>query len=58
MIVKLGIKSVPGNISSIKLAMPPKAPFHPPKLTKKMMAERGAQTISANSPKKGTAYVA
>ncbi len=42
MMVKLGIKSVPGNNSSMKLPMPPKAPFHPPKLAKKMMAEMGA----------------
>ena len=55
MMVKLGMKSVPGNISSIKLPKPPKAPFHPPKLIKKMTAEMGAQKISENSPRKGIA---
>jgi len=55
MIVKLGIKSVPGNISSMKFPIPPKAPFHPPKLKKKIMAERGAQKISEISPRAGTA---
>jgi len=54
-IVKLGIKSVPGIISSTKLPMPPNAPFHPPKLKKKMIAERGAQKISEISPRAGMA---
>jgi len=55
MMVKLGIKSVPGSISSTKLPIPPSAPFHPPKLKKKMIAERGAQKMSEISPKAGTA---
>jgi len=55
MMVKLGIKSVPGSISSIKLAIPPNAPFHPPNVIKKVIAEIGAQMISANSPRKGMA---
>ena len=55
MIVKLGMKSVPGKISSMKFPIPPSAPFHPPNVIKKMIAEMGAQTISANSPKNGMA---
>ena len=58
MMVKLGMKSVPGKISSIKFPIPPKAPFHPPNVIKKIIAETGAQMISANSPKTGIAYVA
>ena len=53
MIVKLGIKSVPGNISSIKLKIPPTPPVHPPNMRKKHRAEIGAQMISANSPRMG-----
>ena len=55
MMVKLGIKSVPGINSSMKLPIPPIAPFHPPKLAKKIIPETGAHTMSAISPKKGTA---
>jgi hypothetical protein len=54
-IVKVGIKSVPGKISSTKLKIPPKAPFHPPKVLKKIIAEIGAQIISPNSPIPGIA---
>lgn len=57
-IVKEGIKSIPGRISSTKLNTPPKAPFHPPKVRKKIKPEIGAQARSANSPRKGIEYVA
>lgn len=55
--VKVGIKSKKGNISSRKLNKAPTAPFFPPKLAKNMMAEMGAQTRSPNSPRNGTAKV-
>jgi len=57
-IVKLGMKSVPGSNSSTIPNNPPIAPFHPPKVMKKIRPDIGAQTISANSPKTGKAYVA
>jgi hypothetical protein len=53
MMVKLGMKSVPGNSSSIKSNMPPTAPFHPPNVKKKMIPEIGAQITSPNSPNTG-----
>ena len=56
MIVKLGIKSVPGSNSSTKFPIPPRAPFHPPKVTKKITAESGAHKMSAISPMKGMLY--
>jgi hypothetical protein len=56
MIVKLGMKSVPGKISSIKFPIPPNAPFQPPNVKKKIRPEIGAQKKSVNSPIKGTAY--
>jgi hypothetical protein len=37
----------------MKLNIPPNAPLHPPKALKKRKAERGAQMMSPNSPKKG-----
>ena len=54
-IVKVGMKSVPGNFYSTKLKSPPKAPFQPPKDIKKIMAEMGAHNTSATSPITGTA---
>ncbi|MND09198.1 hypothetical protein D3C83_323460 [compost metagenome] len=56
--VNVGIKSSPGISSSKKLNAPPKSPLAPPNILKKIKAEIGAQRISKNSPKKGTAYVA
>jgi hypothetical protein len=44
--------------SSKKLKAPPKNPFTPPNILKKIKAEMGAQRISKNSPKKGIPYVA
>ena len=40
----------------MKFPIPPRTPFHPPNVMKKMIPEMGAQMISANSPKNGTAY--
>src|ERR1041385_4118941 len=54
MIVKLGMKSVPGNNSSIKFPTPPNAPFHPPKTIKKIIPDSGAHIMSENSPRTGT----
>jgi hypothetical protein len=56
--VKVGIKSRPGMISSIKLNTPPKNPLAPPNIRINTSAEIGAQTISRNSPRKGIPYVA
>ena len=53
--VNVGMKSKPGSISSTKLNTPPHAPFHPPKVLKKINAEIGAQIISPNSPRTGMA---
>ena len=55
MMVKLGMKSVPGNISSIKFPTPPNAPFHPPKVAMKITEEIGAQRMSAISARPGIA---
>ena len=41
MMVKLGIKSVPGNISSMKLPKPPNTPFHPPNVDINTIEEIG-----------------
>ena len=41
MMVKLGMKSVPGNISSIKLPIPPNTPLTPPNVIIKMIEEIG-----------------
>ncbi len=51
--VKEGMKSVPGNSSSMKLKTPPMVPRHPPKSIKNNSPEIGAHTRSANSPSKG-----
>lgn len=56
--VNVGIKSRPGISSSTKLKIPPKKPFEPPNVLKKIKADIGAQMRSKNSPKKGRAYVA
>lgn len=56
--VNVGMKSRPGMISSKKLNIPPKAPFHPRNMMKNTTAEIGAQMMSANSPITGTEYVA
>jgi hypothetical protein len=53
--VKLGIKSVPGNNSSTKFPNPPSTPFQPPKVAKKIIEEIGAQNTSPISPSNGTA---
>jgi hypothetical protein len=60
MMVKLGIK----NRYPVIIFLPrnclftPSAPFQPPKLKKKIIAERGAQKISEISPRTGTGITA
>ncbi len=53
MMVKVGMKSSPGMISSKKLKMPPKIPFDPPNMRQKIIADIGAHIKSMNSPKIG-----
>jgi hypothetical protein len=50
-IVNVGMKSIPGINSSIKLNIPPKNPFLNPNILQNIKADMGAQIIS---PKKGT----
>ena len=51
--VNVGIKSVPGNNSSAKLNIAPKAAFLPNTI-KNIIAEMGAQITSTISPNPGT----
>jgi len=51
--VKEGMKSVKGRISSIKLKTAPILPIRPPNVFIKMNEEIGAQIISETSAKNG-----
>lgn len=53
--VNVGMKSIPGINSSIKLNTPPKNPFLKPNIRQNKNAEIGAQI---NSPKTGTTITA
>ena len=53
MMVNVGITSVPGKISSTKLKILPAFPFFIPKVKRNIMADKGAQNTSVNSPKIG-----
>jgi len=54
--VNVGIKSKPGNISSIKEIAPAVLPVLPLYIFISNQAETGAQIISVNSPKPGIIY--
>ena len=55
MMVKVGIKSIPGINSSMKEKIPPKNPFLNPNIFQKTTAETGAQI---NSQRTGTTITA
>lgn len=54
MMVNEGMKSKPGNISSMKLNIPPITPFFPPNILYRIHPDIGAQITSAHSPKPGS----